>query len=466
MTAGLSGRSKLAVFLCAWALTAGVALAQDADVAAAPAADPPGADACAGRVVAAVTPLNTPLYELSTRQVAAVALNKDLIGRVLLRCDATGLYVLMFAGRELGMAREGVSLSAAPDASPREPTEQDAAEAARRQAEADAAAQKAAAEAEQKRLADNLARQQAAALAQQKAQAEAAARAAAQAEQRRLAQAEEAARRTTASRAAEAAPGASSSAPSDTTPAPAAPRSESGTGAAEPPTRAAVRGSAPGAARTISPGGRQRVTTAVFVELTSLDLRRSRNGGSSVVLLATSPRDFERNIALCRALASQLEAASVGEVIAGERTVGSSTQALRPLYWLLKTSLPRDSADRCADRIARYDFVRAGNIRRKYGLSGRGPYVVVARQDESRAAVVDFGAAPIEETEELVRYFKDSFSQDADIWAPERHGPGAGEQRIAAFLGRSIAGAALTSLVTPIAQAACPLGDPLDVCGQ
>jgi hypothetical protein len=204
----------------------------------------------------------------------------------------------------------------------------------------------------------------------------------------------------------------------------------------------------------------------VFVDLTSLDLRRSRNGGSSVVLLSSSPRDFDRNLRLCRALTEQLQSASVGEVIAGERDRAGTTQVLRPLYWLLKSPIPRAATDACAERISRYDFERAGNIRRKYNLTGRGPYVVVARQDETRAAIVDFGAAPIDETEALVRYYKEAFSQDQDIWSPERHAPGAGEQRIAAFLGRSIAGAAVTALITPIAQAACPLGDPLDVCGQ
>lgn len=247
--------------------------------------------------------------------------------------------------------------------------------------------------------------------------------------------------------------------------APSEPRQTPPREANPPPSANGHSGAAPDVATRGGAGGLSRVTTAVLVELGPNDIRRSRNGGSAVVLLSRAAADAERNLRLCRALFAQIDQASVAEVIAGERVRGGRVQELRPLYWLLARALPNASGDRCPDRIAAYDAGRAERIRTKYGLSGgRGPYLVVAATDEARVAVVDLGAAPIAETENLVRYFKEGFSQDADVWSPARHEPATAQARIAAFLGRSIAGAALSSLITPIARAGCPLGDPLDLC--
>jgi hypothetical protein len=211
-------------------------------------------------------------------------------------------------------------------------------------------------------------------------------------------------------------------------------------------------------------GGMQRVTTAVIVEIGPNDLRRGRNGGSAVAVLSRQSTDFERNLRLCRALFAQIDSATVGEVIAGERVRNGRVQELRPLYWMLKTAMPAATGDRCGERISRYDFERAQRIRTKYNLTGRGPYLVIANTAETRVALVDFGAAPIGETEDLVRYFRDGFSQDDDIWTDDRHVASAASAKLTGFLGRSIAGAALTAFLKPVARAACPLGDLLDVC--
>jgi hypothetical protein len=233
----------------------------------------------------------------------------------------------------------------------------------------------------------------------------------------------------------------------------------------QPRTRGLARSSDPQAAPSgPNGGGMARVKTAVIVEILPTDLRRARNGGSAVALLSARSNDLERNLRLCRALFQQIDAATVSEVIAGERQVGGVIQELRPLYWMLARTMPTASGDRCSERIARYDFKRATALRDKYGLTGRGPYLAIANTAETRVAVVDFGAAPIGETEALVRYFREGFSQDGDIWTEQRHEPATAEAKIAAFLQRSVVGASLTALLKPVARATCPLGDLLDAC--
>lgn len=212
-------------------------------------------------------------------------------------------------------------------------------------------------------------------------------------------------------------------------------------------------------------GGVVRTTSAVLVEIGAREARKPRNGGSAVVLLSTRTEDAARNLRVCRALFRALDTATTGEITTGQRrTEEGGIEKLRPVYWLWKGKAAPPAGDACPVRVASYDFARAGSIRTKYGLTGRGPYLVVARGDELRAGVVDLGAAPIGDTEDLVRYFRDGFSQEDDIWSPERHTPARAQQSLVAFLGRAIPGSALTALVRPVAVASCPLGDFFDVC--
>lgn len=212
-------------------------------------------------------------------------------------------------------------------------------------------------------------------------------------------------------------------------------------------------------------GGVVRTMSAVLVEIGAREARKPRNGGSAVVLLSQRTEDAARNLRVCRALFRALDTATTSEITTGQRrTEDGGVEKLRPVYWLWKGKPAPPAGDACPVRVASYDFARAGSIRTKYGLTGRGPYLVVARGDELRAGVVDLGAAPIGDTEDLVRYFRDGFSQEDDIWSPERHTPARAQQSLVAFLGRAIPGAALTALVRPVAVASCPLGDFFDVC--
>jgi len=212
-------------------------------------------------------------------------------------------------------------------------------------------------------------------------------------------------------------------------------------------------------------GGIERTLAAVLVEIGPKDARSPRNGGSAVVLLSERSEDGARNLKLCRALFRALDTATTREIATGERkTAEGDIEKLRPVYWLWKVKPTPAADDACPARIANYDFARAYKVRTKYGLTGRGPYLVIARSDEQRAGVVDLGAAQEKDADDLVRYFRDGFSQDKDIWQPERHTPARANSSLMAFLGRAVPSAAITTLIRPVATAACPLGDFFDVC--
>jgi hypothetical protein len=217
---------------------------------------------------------------------------------------------------------------------------------------------------------------------------------------------------------------------------------------------------------TAANGGLERVVSAVLVEIPPAEPRYARHGGMGVVLLSEAPADKARNLALCRALFKSFDTATNAEVRTGQRETEDTIEELRPLYWPLKDlSKAATGEDKCAHRVARYDFTRAWKIRSKLGLTKAGPLLLVSRADETRAGLVDLTGASDQDVADLVRYFRDGFSQQANIWSPERHAPGAAKVALDSFLGRTIAIAALPKLVVVSAlRVGCPLGDPMDVC--
>ena len=215
-------------------------------------------------------------------------------------------------------------------------------------------------------------------------------------------------------------------------------------------------------------GGVDRVLSPVLVELGPTEARFARHGGSGMVLLSETTADEALNLSLCHALFKAFDTATSAEVEAGERRRDDQIQLLRPLYWPLKDlSRPALGADKCTHRIAHYDFVRAWKVRSKLGLSGRGPYLLVIRADETRAGLVDFTGIAEKDVPDLVRYFRDGFSQENDIWTPERHGPDAERVALTSFMGHPLQLAALPRLVVvSVVRAGCPLGDFFDVCAN
>ncbi len=146
-----------------------------------------------------------------------------------------------------------------------------------------------------------------------------------------------------------------------------------------------------------------------MVELVSGQRRLGRNGGSAVVLLSAAANDGHRNAALCRGLFSQFEQASVEDVIANRRIDGG---AIRPIYWMAREA----GEETCRSRIARYDRERARRLKLRFGLEGRGPYLLVVRENDAQAGVIDLSDSNERQMFDAVAYFALDFSQADDVW--------------------------------------------------
>jgi len=215
-----------------------------------------------------------------------------------------------------------------------------------------------------------------------------------------------------------------------------------------------------------------RVITPVLVELLATEARLPRQGGSAVVLLAHTghPADGIRNMALCQELFLTFDRASAGEVGVGVRSgPEGETQLLRPLYWLTREGTgARTGADRCAQRLETFDFPRADSIRRKFGLSAAGPYLLVERQDmnsaERVAAVVDLSRARAQDVPQIVGYFRDSFMQSTDVWDRNRFQTSRAREDMGRTLGPNFAVSLLPRLVRTTRQVGCAFTNLLDRC--
>ena len=207
------------------------------------------------------------------------------------------------------------------------------------------------------------------------------------------------------------------------------------------------------------------VATPVIVEINRDQARNPANGGSSVVLFTEGPTNTYRNTVTCLNVWNLMDTATTQEVRVGLRKAEDGTvEALRPMYWLNRT--PTTTAEpSCSDRLARYDYTRAKTIKDKYGLTGPGPYFLVARADERMAALIDLSGRTDREVADLVRYFRDGFAFQNDIWDPTRADPSKKREALTAFFGgrfRETLVAALGFISAPTARAGCRLGDLKD----
>jgi hypothetical protein len=207
------------------------------------------------------------------------------------------------------------------------------------------------------------------------------------------------------------------------------------------------------------------VATPVIVEIDRAQERRPANGGSAVLLFSDASSASYRNTVTCVNVWNLMDTATTQEVRVGLRKAENGTiEALRPLYWMNRTGAPA-AEQSCSQRLARYDFARAKTLRDKYGISTAGPHFIVARTDEQAAAFIDLTGKSDREIADLVRYFRDGFAFQSDIWDPARNAPEQKRALLTSFFGSRFRDSLLSALgfiSSPAARAGCRLGDLKD----
>ena len=125
-------------------------------------------------------------------------------------------------------------------------------------------------------------------------------------------------------------------------------------------------------------------------------------------------------------------------------------------------------ASACPQRLQNYDFARGERIKRKFRLTGPGPYLVVERADQSQtervAAIIDLSTTRPQDVAELVRYFHEGFMQRGDVWSPARYEPQRARGDLLAFFGHDVEFGALPRLIRVTQQVGCPLANLFDIC--
>ena len=210
-------------------------------------------------------------------------------------------------------------------------------------------------------------------------------------------------------------------------------------------------------------GATTPVANPVVVDIVRTQPRAPANGGSAVVLFTDAPDLADRNTVTCLNIWDAMDSATVSEIQVGLRKGEDGTvEALRPLYWMdVAAMAPGEHG--CDERMAKYDYARAQTIRAKYGLANPGPYLLVTRADEAAAATIDMTGMGDREIADMVRYFRDGFAYQNDIWDPARvaRQPAAMATLFGARFQDSLV-AALGFIAAPAARAGCRLGDLAD----
>lgn len=224
--------------------------------------------------------------------------------------------------------------------------------------------------------------------------------------------------------------------------------------------------SPPAATETPAPAPVAVTPTAAaspVVDIARGQVRAGANGGSAVVLFTDTPDVRDRNTVACLDIWDVLDPANTDELKVGQRKgADGATEQLRPLYWTSVTPLSTGEHG-CDERMAKYDYARAATLRAKYGLTNAGPYLLVARADETAIATIDMTGLGDREIADLARYYRDGFAYEGDIWDPARvtRQPAAMATFFGARFQDSLA-VALGFVANPAAHAGCPLGDLAD----
>lgn len=210
-----------------------------------------------------------------------------------------------------------------------------------------------------------------------------------------------------------------------------------------------------------------RADMPALSELLPNEPRAPRDGGSGAILLADSASALgaAKNLALCHALFDPFDAVS-----AAPRPAESAAD-MRPIYWLSREGgAGAAGAERCAHRLETYDFARAQRLKRKLGLTGAGPYLIVERHDSNEneriAAVIDLSRTRTSDVGEMARYFRDVFAGADDVWDVRRYAPRQAEANLAAFFDRAVSFGRLPFLQRASRRTGCPLSDLADSCAE
>lgn len=190
------------------------------------------------------------------------------------------------------------------------------------------------------------------------------------------------------------------------------------------------------AARPVPP--RTVPVAARIVNLTRLQDRIDRAGGHAVVLFRNVPAAAARNRATCQALLLNFEETTYDATVIGvEKQPDGSIVAIRPIFWPTATGGPPVTGDRCAQRLGRYDYGRAAAILDKIERPGAGPFLVVSRDDQRQAAIIEMTGLTTAQIPNMVVYFRDRFSQQQNIWSPNVNTPAARQRGLLVVFGNS-----------------------------
>ena len=190
-------------------------------------------------------------------------------------------------------------------------------------------------------------------------------------------------------------------------------------------------GSSGGIAREIPVAGR-------LVNLTRLQDRIDRAGGHAVVLFRNLPATQARNRAACQALLLNFQETTYANTVVGvEKEADGTVVAIRPIFWPTNPSVAAGTGDRCAQKMRQYDYGRAAAILDKLDRPSAGPFLVVSRDDQRQAAIIEMTGLTTAQIPNMVVYFRDRFSQQRDIWSPSVNTPAARRPGLVLAFGQS-----------------------------
>lgn len=175
-------------------------------------------------------------------------------------------------------------------------------------------------------------------------------------------------------------------------------------------------------------------------------------GGGAVILLRSRPRSSYENLVACASL-KRLAAARAPE----------GAEPARPVSWLSTTdsdaALPTNG---CEKAVQAYDYDRADMVRKKYGIRGSGPQLVIARNDEAQAVVVDLSNRSVEDIDRWIRVFGLGLAGADAAWDPGALSPEKRRALIEAGFGGAYRAALLGDISFVTSPKGCSTGNLSD----
>lgn len=163
-----------------------------------------------------------------------------------------------------------------------------------------------------------------------------------------------------------------------------------------------------------------------IVPLTRLQDRLDRAGGHAVILFR---KDLgagvdARNRALCDSMLLNFQETTFDNTVIGvEKEADGTYVAIRPIFWPTNPSVAAGTGTRCQQKLRQFDYGRAAAILDKIDRTGAGPFLVVSRDDQRQAAIIEMTGLTTAQIPGMVEYFRTRFSQQNDIWSPAVNTP-------------------------------------------